>query len=229
MCNKKVDFKNATGADVSKFAKKVDLASLKSEVDKLDIDKLEKVPNGLNSFKNKVDKLDVDKLVSAPVDLSKLSDVVIIEMLKEMHIMLRSKDIEDKIPDVNNLVANTTLNAKINEVKNKIPNISNLATTTALTAVDNKRTDHSKCITTTERNSLIAENFTARLKQANWAAKVDIADFIKKRDFDEKLKNLNKKVTSNKSKHLLVESELKKLLDEILNDGVQLYLIFQTL
>ena len=40
----KVDLKNATDAGTSKFAIKVDLASLKSEVDKLDIDKLEKVP-----------------------------------------------------------------------------------------------------------------------------------------------------------------------------------------
>ena len=55
--------------------KKVDLASLKSEVDKLGIDKLEKVPTGLNSLKSKVDKLDVDKLVPVPVDLSKLSDL----------------------------------------------------------------------------------------------------------------------------------------------------------
>ena len=38
----KVDLKNATGVDRSKFAKTVDLASLKSEVDKLDIDKLGK-------------------------------------------------------------------------------------------------------------------------------------------------------------------------------------------
>ena len=30
-------------------------------------------------------------------------------------------------------------------------------------------------------------------------------------DFDDKLKNLNKKVTSNVTKHLLVENELKKL------------------
>ena len=36
----KADFKNATGVDASKFAKKVDLASLKYNVDKLDIDKL---------------------------------------------------------------------------------------------------------------------------------------------------------------------------------------------
>ena len=46
----------------SKFARKVDLASLKSEVDKLDIDKLEKVPTGLNSLKSKVDKSDLIKL-----------------------------------------------------------------------------------------------------------------------------------------------------------------------
>ena len=34
------DLKNTAGADTSKFAKKVDLESLKFEVDKLDIDKL---------------------------------------------------------------------------------------------------------------------------------------------------------------------------------------------
>ena len=38
------------------------------------------------------------------------------------------KDIIDKIPDVTNLAANTTLNAQINEVKNKIRSITNLAT-----------------------------------------------------------------------------------------------------
>ena len=35
----KADLKNAAGVDTSKFAKKVDLANLKSDVDKLDIDK----------------------------------------------------------------------------------------------------------------------------------------------------------------------------------------------
>ena len=70
------DFKNGRGVDTSKFRKKVDLVSLKSEVEKLDIDKLEKlgkVPTGLNSL---VDKLNINKLVPVPVDLSKLSDVV---------------------------------------------------------------------------------------------------------------------------------------------------------
>ena len=42
------------------------------------------------------------------------------------------KNIEDKMPDITNLAANTTLKSKINEIKNKMPNISNLATTSAL-------------------------------------------------------------------------------------------------
>ena len=56
------------------------------------------------------------------------------------------------------------------------------------------------------------ENFTTRLGQANLASKNDVANFGKKTDFDDQLKDLNKKVTSNKSKHLLVENEFKKLL-----------------
>ena len=67
--------KNA-GVDTSKFAKKVYLACLKSEIDTLDTDKLEKVPTHLNNLKSKLDKLDVEKLVPVPVDLSKLTDLV---------------------------------------------------------------------------------------------------------------------------------------------------------
>ena len=40
----KSDFKNATGADTSKFAKKVDSANLKSNVDKSDIDESKNYP-----------------------------------------------------------------------------------------------------------------------------------------------------------------------------------------
>ena len=36
----KLDLKNATGVDTSKLAAKSDLASLKAEIDKIDIDKL---------------------------------------------------------------------------------------------------------------------------------------------------------------------------------------------
>ena len=65
------DLKNATGADTSKSAKKVDLANLKSNADKLDIDKLKKVPTNLSNLKSKVVNLHVDKLVPVPADVVK--------------------------------------------------------------------------------------------------------------------------------------------------------------
>ena len=56
--------------------------------------------------------------------------------------------------------------------------------------------DHDKYITTQELNKLTSENFTARLKQANLASKNDIANFIKKTDFDNNLKMLHQTKTN---------------------------------
>ena len=55
-------FKNSTHVDASSFALKANLVSLKTEVDKLDI----------------------EKLVPVPVDLSKLSDVVKNDVVKKL-------------------------------------------------------------------------------------------------------------------------------------------------
>ena len=79
----KPDSKNATGVDTSDFAKKIDLANLKSDVDKLDIDKLQDAPSNLSNLKGKLDQLDVDELVPVPVDLSKLRDVVKNDVVKK--------------------------------------------------------------------------------------------------------------------------------------------------
>ena len=110
--------------------KKVYLANLKSDEDKLGIDKLRNLPTNLSNLKSKADRLDVDNLVPVLVDLSKLSDVVKNDVVK--------KDIEDKTPDVTNLAINFTLNAKINAVKKRNTSITNLAATTPLNAVENK-------------------------------------------------------------------------------------------
>ena len=79
--------------------------------------------------------------------------------------------------------------------------------------------------------------FLQDLHKQSQQAKNDAADFVKKIDFDDKLKNVNKKVTSNKTKHLLVENEFKKLQtfgsrpfisqSYFNNDGAQLYSVFQ--
>ena len=60
---------------------------------------------------------------------------------------------------------------------------------------------------------------------------------ITKADFDAKLSTLNKKITQNETKHLLVENELNKLKTfdsgyfigkiHFTDDGTQNYLVFQ--
>ena len=110
----KADLKSATGVDTSKFAKTVDLTSLKSNVNKLDIDNFKNVPTDLNNLKSKVDKLDADRLVPVPVDLIKLSDVVKNDVVKKDVYNAKIKNIEDKMPDITNLTTTTALNAKIN-------------------------------------------------------------------------------------------------------------------
>ena len=65
----KTDLKNVTHVDTSSFALKTNLANLKTEVDKLDIDKLVPVPTDWsklsNVVKNEVVKKNVyDKLVT---------------------------------------------------------------------------------------------------------------------------------------------------------------------
>ena len=90
----------------------------------------------------------------------------------------------------------------------------------------------------------MSENFAARLAQANLVTKNDIATFVKKTDFNDKLKNLNKKVTSNKTKHAEAGKKITFLTNEfaqisekgdeflfsrmyfIGNDGYQNFLVF---
>ena len=91
----------------------------------------------------------------------------------------------------------TVLNTKVSEVDNKIPDTCSLVTTnvlkTKISEVGNKTTDNSKYITTQEFNKLTVEHFAARLRQAN---------LVNKNDFDNTLISFNKRITSNKTKHL---------------------------
>ena len=92
----------------------------------------------------------------------------------------------------------TGYNTKIKEIENKFPDH-----------------DHDKYITTPEFNKLRAENFLARFAKANLATKSDIANCLNKTDFDDKLKNLNKKVTSNKTKYVEAEKKITDLTNKV--------------
>ena len=137
LSNYATDLKNATGIGTSKQAAKSDLVSLKADVDKLDI----------------------DKLIHVPVDLNKLSDVVLNDVVKKSvydklvakvnnidttGFALKTKydtdklDLEKKISDTSLLVKKLDYNAKITKLENKIPSISGLVTNTVLTEVENE-------------------------------------------------------------------------------------------
>ena len=80
--------------------------ALKTEFDKLDINKLVNVTTGLNNSKTKVYDLDDDKLKTIPVDLKKLRDVASKEVVKQMYNKLNMKvnNLDNKIPDVTILI-----------------------------------------------------------------------------------------------------------------------------
>ena len=112
----KDDVKNITHVDVSSYATKTNLAALKSEVDKIDADKLKTVPDDLaklsnvvkndvvkkttyNTLKNKVDAIDTSKLVTT--DTNALDDKI--------------HKVEKKIPDISGLATKPSVTRLITE------------------------------------------------------------------------------------------------------------------
>ena len=79
---------------------------------------------------------------------------------------------------------------------------------TNISEVENKILENSKCITTQEFNKLTAENVAARLKQA---------DLVNKTDYDNKQATFNRRITSNKTKHLEVQKKLDSLITKDYN------------
>ena len=174
--------------------KKGDLPRVKS-----DIYILKNVPIDLSSLKRKVDKLHIGKLETASVDLSKLSDVVKNDIFKKTEYDELVKNVNNnKTTNTNNLIKKTDYDTKIYQIGKKITD-----------------RDHGKYITTKEFNKLSAANFAARLKQANLAYKNDIANFLKKTYFDEKLINISEKFTSHKTQNILIQNESKAEQDKI--------------
>ena len=110
----KTDLKIVTHVDTSNSALKTNLASVKTEADKLDI----------------------DKLAPVTVDLSKLSDVVKNDVVKKAVFNKWATKVNGI--DTSNFVLKSKYQTDKTKLENKIPDVSNLAEKTALTAVENK-------------------------------------------------------------------------------------------
>ena len=121
----KTDLKNITHTDVSSFSRKTNLAALKTEVDKIDVNKLKTVPD----------------------DLAKLTNVVKNEVFKKTTYN-RLKNKIDAI-DTSVFVTRTkfttdanALNDKIDKVEKKIPDISGLKTKSSVTRLLTEQEDY---------------------------------------------------------------------------------------
>ena len=102
----KTDLKNIAYTYVSSFASRINLSALKTEVDKINIDKLKTVPD----------------------DLAKLSNVVKNEAVKKTDFSADNYVTRTKFSTDTNL-----LDDKIDEVDKKIPDVSGLATKSSVT------------------------------------------------------------------------------------------------
>ena len=181
----KDDVKNITHVDVTSYATKTNLAALKTEVD----------------------KIDTDKLKTVPADLAKLSNIVENDVVKKTDYNTKVTSIENqiagatkntvdnladitklKVADASNLVLKTKLTADINTLDNKIdtadkkiPDISGLATQTSLTSYLQTATFNSK--TTEVENKIKSTDIIAKsaITKTN-TIKSDLTDYAKKAD-----------------------------------------------
>ena len=118
----KTDLKNITHIDTSGFSLKK-LASLKTEVDRLDIDKLASVPVDLSKLSDFVENNVVKKAVYDKL-AAKVNNIDTIEFVLKTKYQTDKTELERKIPDATDFVKKKNLT----ELENKIPDVSSLAT-----------------------------------------------------------------------------------------------------
>ena len=213
----KTDLKNITHVDVSSFASKTNLAALKTEVDKIDTDKLKTAPTDLAKLTNAIEN-----------DLVKKTDYNTKVTSIEAQIAGLTKNTVDNLADITRLKAIDTnsfvtrtkfsadtiaLDDKIDGVEKKT-DISGLATKTSLNDYLQSSTFNSK-VTEVENKikgaDIIAKSAnnkvnTIRSNLTSYAAKADVAtdittiknDYVSNASLTSQLNNL-------KSKHIAIE------------------------
>ena len=217
-CATKDDVKNITHVDVSSYATKTNLAALKSEVDKIDVDKLKTTPTDLAKLSNVVKndvvkKADYNTKVTSIENqiagvtkntLDNLADITRLKAVDTSNFVLKAKLASDV----------TTLENKIDTVDKKIPDISELATKTSLTsylqtaAFNSKVTEVENKIKATDiiAKSANTKANTIRINLTGYAKKADVAtditaiknDYITNTSLTSQLNNL-------KSQHIATE------------------------
>ena len=228
----KTDLNNITHVDVSRFASKTNLAALKTEVDKIDVDKLKTTPTDLAKLTNAnendlVKKTDcstkVTSIETQIADLTKntvdnLADITKLKAIDTNSFVLKTKLASDV----------TTLEIKIDTVDKKIPDISGSATKTSLISYLQTATFNSK-VTEVENKikatDIIAKsaNTKANTIRSNLTgyAKTDITDITTIRNDYVTNANLASQLNDLKSQHIInevtnIDNKTKKNAGDIL-------------
>ena len=198
----KNDLKNITHVDVSTYASKNNLAALKSEVDKIDVDKLKTTPTDLAKLSNVVKngvvkKTDYNAKVTSIESqiagvtkntLDNLADIMKLKAVDTSNFVLKTKLASDV----------TTLENKIDTVDKKIPDISGLATKTSLTSYLQTATFNSKV--TEVENKMKATDIIA--KSANTKANTirsDLTGYATKSDVATDITTIKNDYVTNPS------------------------------
>ena len=214
----KDDVKNVTHVDVSSYASKTDLAALKSEVDKIDVDKLKTTRTDLAKLSNVV-KNDVVKKTDYNTKVTSIKN----------QIAQVTKNTMDNLADITKLkavdtsyfVVKTKLTADVNTLETKIdtvdkikPDISGLATKTSLTSYLQTATFNSKVTEVDNKikaTDIIAKNADTkanviRSDLTGYAKKADVATDITaiKNDYVTNA-SLTSKLNDLKSQHIATE------------------------
>ena len=196
----KADIKNISHVDTANFTLKTNLANLKTEVDRLNIDKLLPVPTDLSKSSNVV-KNDVVKKADYNTKITEIENKI--PDTSNLATKAALTTVKNKIPDTSSLVKKTDYNTKIPEIEGKIPDISNLATKTALTSVENKIPNVSNlatksALTAAENKIADISNLATKTALTNLTNTVpDISTLIKKKDCDTKIAEIENKFVSN--------------------------------
>ena len=181
----RTDLKNITHVDVRSFASKTNLAALKTEVAKIDTDKLKTAPTYLAKLTNAIEndvvkKTDYNtKVTSIEAQIARLTKNTVNNLADITKL---------KAIDTNSFVTRTKFSAdanalddKIDGVKKKQPDISGLATKTSLNDYLQTSTFNSK-VTEVESKIKDADIIAkSAVTKAN-SIKSDLNDYAKKTD-----------------------------------------------
>ena len=224
----KKDINDITDVDVSGFVSKTNLAALKTEVDKIDTDKLKTVTADLAKLSNIVSndvvkKTDYNTKVTSTENqiagvtkntLGNLADITKLKAVDTSNFVRKTKFTADT----------NTLENKTDDVEKKIPDISGLATKSSLTAYLQTAAFNSK-VTEVENkikaNNTLGKSVGTRITSIetnlNGFKKSDLTDYAKKADLATDITTIKNNYVTNAS----LTSQLNDLKSQHITDEVK--------